>query len=167
MDRKNLQDKIVAWSSEVEFSAGPVLADEEAGIKASPGTQFLEVIIKPNQLLDFANKLRNEPDMLFDFMFSLTCVDFTDHFMMVYHLRSIEHTHELVLKVKIEDKEKPEVETLCHIWRTAEYLEREVYDLFGVVLLNHPDLRRILLDDDWEGYPLRKDYVDPVNIISL
>jgi NADH-quinone oxidoreductase subunit C len=167
MDRKSLQDKITAWSSEIEFSAGPVLANEEEGIKASPGTQFLEVIIKPGQLLDFADKLRNEADMLLNFMFSLTCVDYTDHFMMVYHLRSIEHTHELVLKVKIDDKEKPEVETLCHIWRTAEYLEREVYDLFGVVFKNHPDLRRILLEDDRVGFPLRKDYADPVNIITL
>ena len=167
MDRESLKSKIASWSSEIEFSAAAVLADEEAGIKASPGTQFLEVTIKPDQLLDFANKLRNESDMLFDFMFSLTCVDFADHFMMVYHLRSIEHAHEMVLKVKIDDKEKPEVETLGHIWRTAEYLEREVYDLFGVVFKNHPDLRRILLEDDWVGYPLRKDYVDPVNMISL
>ena len=167
MDRESLKNKIATWSSEAEFSAAAVLADEEAGIKASSGTQFLEVIIKPAQLLDFADKLRNDADMLFDFMFSLTCVDFADHFMMVYHLRSIEHTHEMVLKVKIEDKEKPEVETLCHIWRTAEYLEREVYDLFGVVFKNHPDLRRILLEDDRVGYPLRKDFVDPVNMISL
>ena len=167
MDRESLKNKIASWSTEIEFSAEEVVANEEAGIKASRGTQFLEVIIKPSQLLDFANKLRNEDDMLFDFMFSLTCVDFTDHFMMVYHLRSIEHTHEMVLKVKMEDKEKPEVETLCHIWRTAEYHEREVYDLFGVVFKNHPDLRRILLDEEWVGYPLRKDYVDPVNMISL
>lgn len=167
MDRESLKNKIASWNSEIEFSASAVVADEAAGIKASAGTQFLEVICKPDHLLEIADKLRNESDMLFDFMFSLTCVDFADHFMMVYHLRSIEHNHELVLKAKIEDKEKPEVETLCRIWRTAEYLEREVYDLFGVVFKNHPDLRRLLLDEDWVGYPLRKDYVDPVNIISL
>ncbi len=167
MDRQSLQNIITTWSSEIKFSAAEVIADEEAGIKAAPGTQFLEVIIKPNQLLEFANKLRNEAELSFDFMFSLTCVDFADYFMMVYHLRSIAHNHELVLKVKMEDKEKPEVESLCHIWRTAEFLEREVYDLFGVAFTNHPDLRRILLDDEWVGYPLRKDYVDPVNMISI
>lgn len=167
MDRESLKNKITTWGSEIEFSAAAVLANEEAGIKASPGTQFLEVVIKPNQLLDFAEKLRKESDMLFDFMFCLTCVDFADHFMMVYHLRSVEFNHELVLKVKIEDKEKPEVETLTQIWRTAEFHEREVYDLFGVVFHNHPDLRRVLLDEEWVGYPLRKDYVDPVNMISL
>lgn len=167
MDRVNLQKVIATWGNEAEFSSAPVLADEEAGIKATPGTQFLEVIIKPNYLIEFANKLRNEPDLQFNFMFNLTCVDFADYLMMVYHLRSTTHGHELVLKVKVEDKEKPEVETVSTIWRTAEFLEREVYDLFGVVFLNHPDLRRILLTDDWEGYPLRKDYVDPVNMISL
>lgn len=167
MERESLQNKIASWSSEIEFSQATVLVDEEAGVKAIRGSQFLEVIIKPDQLLEFANKLRDEADLNFDFMFSLTCVDFADHFMMVYHLRSIEHKHEMVLKVKIEAKEKPEVETLCHIWRTAEYHEREVYDLFGVVFKNHPDLRRILLEDDRVGYPLRKDFVDSVNMISL
>ena len=85
---------------------------------------------------------------------------------MVYHLRSTIHHHEMVLKAKIDDRENPEVVTLSHIWRTAEYHEREVYDLFGVKFENHPDLRRILLDEDWKGYPMRKDYVDPVNIVS-
>lgn len=153
MEIENLKNKIAHWEPEAEFS-------EE-------GTQFLEVIITPDRLLELANKLRFESDMLFDYMFSLTCVDFPEHFMMVYHLRSTEYNHELVLKVKIEDKEKPEVEAVCSIWRTAEFHEREVYDLFGVVFKNHPDLRRILLDDEWEGFPLRKDYVDPVNMISL
>ena len=83
MNRESLQNKIAPWDSEIEFSASPVLADEEAGIKASPGTQFLEVIIKPNQLLEFANKLLNEEDLQFNFMFSLTCVDFAEHLMMV------------------------------------------------------------------------------------
>ena len=86
---------------------------------------------------------------------------------MVYHLKSSELGHMLVLKVKLEDKENPELETLCHLYRTAELHEREVYDLFGVKFLNHPDLRRLLLEDDWIGHPLRKDYVDEINIVSL
>ena len=87
--------------------------------------------------------------------------------MMVYHLRSTSHGHEMVLKAKIEDRENPRVDTLCDIWRTAEWHEREVFDLFGVDFTDHPDLRRLLLSDDWEGYPLRKDYVDPTNMIGL
>jgi NADH:ubiquinone oxidoreductase subunit C len=72
----------------------------------------------------------------------------------------------LTVKVKL-DRSNPEIETVNQIWRTAELNEREVYDLFGVKFLHHPDLRRILLTDDWEGWPLRKDYEDPVNIIKL
>lgn len=156
MDNESLKTKIAQWEPEAEF--------EETGTQK---VQLLNAIITPDKLLDLANKLRNEEDMNFNFMYCLTCVDFPEHFMMVYHLRSTELQHEMVLKVKIENKEKPEVETLCNIWRTAEYHEREVYDLFGVVFKNHPDLRRLLLTDDWEGHPLRKDYVDPVNMISL
>lgn len=156
MDNESLKAKIAQWVPNAEF--------EETGTSKA---QLLNVIITPDNLLDVAYKLRNEEDMKFDFMFSLTCVDFPEHFMMVYHLRSTQTWNEVVLKVKMEDKEKPQVETLCHIWRTAEYHEREVYDLFGIVFKNHPDLRRILLDEEWEGYPLRKDYVDPVNMISL
>lgn len=153
MTIENLKNKIAQWEPTAEFS--------------EDGTQFLNVIITPAKLLELANKLRFESDMLFDYMFCLTCVDFPEHFMMVYHLRSLENNHEVVLKVRIEDKEKPKVDTLCTIWRTAEFHEREVYDLFGVVFNNHPDLRRILLDEDWVGYPLRKDYEDSVNMISL
>ena len=152
MDNEALKQQIASWEPAAE------LVEE--------GSQFLNVIVTPPQLTALAEKLRNEESMNFDYMFCLTCVDFPEHLMMVYHLRSMNHKHEMVLKVRIEDKENPTVDTLSNIWRTAEYLEREVYDLFGVKFNNHPDLRRILLDEDWKGYPLRKDYVDPVNMIS-
>ena len=86
---------------------------------------------------------------------------------MIYHLRSNDLNHEMVMRVKTDGREKPEVDTVCDIWRTAEFHEREIYDLFGVVFKNHPDLRRILLEDDREGHPLRKDFVDEVNMIEL
>lgn len=152
METEALKQQILSWEPTAQ------IPEEES--------QFLNVIITPSQLMSLAEKLRNDDSTLFDYMFCLTCIDYPEHLMMVYHLRSMQHKHEMVLKVKIDDRETPKVETLCHIWRTAEYLEREVYDLFGVSFNNHPDLRRILLDDDWKGYPLRKDYVDPVNMIS-
>jgi NADH-quinone oxidoreductase subunit C len=86
---------------------------------------------------------------------------------MVYHLRSTKLEHCIVIKAKIADRGNPQIETVSQIWRTAELNEREAYDLFGIKFLNHPDLRRLLLTDDWEGWPLRKDYVDEVNIIKL
>ena len=152
MDNEALKKQIAIWEPSAEF------VDED--------TQFLNVIISPPQLKALALKLREEEAMNFDYMFCLTCVDYPEHMMMVYHLRSMNQKHEMVLKVKIDDRENPAVDTLCDIWRTAEFLEREVFDLFGVEFNDHPDLRRILLDDDWKGYPLRKDYVDPVNMIS-
>jgi NADH/F420H2 dehydrogenase subunit C len=152
MDNEALEQLLAKWEPTAELS--------------TEGSQYLNMTITPAQLLKVADKLRNDEATLFDFMFCLTCVDYPEHMIMVYHLRSTTLKHEMVLKVKIEDRENAEVETLCHIWRTAEYHEREVYDLFGVKFLNHPDLRRILLDEDWKGYPMRKDYVDPVNIVS-
>ena len=131
------------------------------------GSDFLNVFVPNEQLLEFIDKIRNDKDLLFDYMFCLTCVDWPDHFQMVYHLESSRHGHRLVVKVKLNDKENPKVETLSKIYRTAELHEREVYDLFGVRFINHPDLRRLFLTDDWIGHPLRKDYVDEINIIPL
>ena len=153
MDNDSLKKLIAEWEPTTEFN------EEEA--------QFLNATISPDKLLPLAAKLRNDEQTFFDYMFCLTCVDYPEHMVMVYHLRSMQHGHEMVLKVKIDDRENPVVDTLCHIWRTAEFHEREVYDLFGVKFTDHPDLRRILLDDEWEGYPLRKDYVDEINIVEL
>ena len=78
---------------------------------------------------------------------------------MLYHLYSIPHDIHLALKVEL-DRTKPEVDSVTEIWKTADWHEREAYDLLGIHFKNHPDLRRILLPDDWEGHPLRKDYVE-------
>lgn len=85
---------------------------------------------------------------------------------MVYHLRSVKHQHTLVVKIKT-DRSIAQVPSVANIWRTAEFHEREAFDLFGVEFIGHPDLRRLLLTDDWIGYPLRKDYEDPINMIRL
>ncbi len=128
--------------------------------------EWLNVQVDANKWKDAAGKLRTLDGLSFNFLFCLTCVDWKTHFMMVYHLRSTETLDDIVVKIKL-DRENPEVTTVSDIWRTAELLEREVYDLFGVIFLKHPDLRRLLLTDDWVGYPLRKDYEDPINMIKL
>lgn len=111
--------------------------------------------------------LRNKPELNFDYLFCETCVDWKTHLTMVYHLESTQYRHQLVVKVKL-DRNKPEIETVSHIWKTAEFHEREVYELFGVNFLNHPDLRLLILPDGWEGRnPMRKDFEDPVNMIRL
>lgn len=130
------------------------------------GGQFLNLQVPPEHWKSFALFLRDMPDMAFDFLFCLTCVDFKTHLTMVYHLRSYTHKHELVVKCTL-DRSTPEIETAAHTWRTAEFHEREVCELFGVQFINHPDLRPLLLPDDWVGFPLRKDYEDAINMIKL
>ena len=131
------------------------------------GGEWINVLIDPANWLFFADQLRNSADLNFDYLFCLTCIDFKTHLTMVYHFTSTTHRHTIVVKSKL-DRNKPEIETVSHIWRTADFHEREVYELFGVNFLNHPDLRLLILPDGWEGRnPMRKDYEDPINIIKL
>ena len=131
------------------------------------GSDFLTINIEATDWVSFAQHLRNDASLQFNFLFCLTCVDWKTHLTMVYHLRSTIHRHELVVKAKV-DRINPEIETVCHIWRTAEFHEREVYEMFGVNFLNHPDLRLLILPDGWEGKkPMLKDFEDPINMIRL
>ncbi|MBL0146394.1 MAG: NADH-quinone oxidoreductase subunit C [Chitinophagaceae bacterium] len=131
------------------------------------GTQWLTLNIEPTEWLPLAKQLRNEDALYFDFLSCLTCVDWKTHLTMVYHLDSTKYRHTIVVKVKL-DAAKPEIETVSTIWKTAESHEREVYEMFGVNFLNHPDLRLMILPDGWEGKnPLRKDFEDPINMIRL
>jgi NADH-quinone oxidoreductase subunit C len=130
------------------------------------GGEWLNVFVAPGEFRSFAEKLRSTPGLEFDYLFCLTCVDWKTYLTMVYHFTSTKYRHNIVVKAKL-DRDNPEIETVSDIWRTAEFHEREVYDLFGVKFLHHPDLRRLLLTDDWVGYPLRKDYDDPINMIKL
>jgi len=105
--------------------------------------------------------LKSGRDLDFDALSNLSGVDYPDtgHIQIVYNLFSYEVGHELTLKVNA-DRDDPKVKTVEGVWATANWLEREVYDLLGVEFIGHSDLRRILLPDDWQGRPLRKDYVE-------
>lgn len=129
------------------------------------GGEWPTVYIEPEAWAIAARLLRKAPFDL-DYLFCLTCVDWKTHFTMVYHFTSTVHRHTVVAKAKLS-REAPVIATVSDIWRTAEFHEREVYDLFGVQFTGHPDLRRLILTDDFEGYPLRKDFEDPVNMIKL
>ena len=142
------------------------ILDRVAEAECVEGTQFIQVTIPSEKILPLAAELKSNDTTSFDFLFCLTAVDWPAHMEVVYHLKSTLHNHQFVLKAKINSRENPEIETVCHIWRTAELHEREAYDLFGIKFLNHPDLRRLLLTDDWEGWPMRKDYDDPINMIE-
>jgi len=118
------------------------------------------VSIAPKSLASVAGALHADPAAYFD---QLTCVTGVDNgpeantMEVIYHLYSIPFNASLALKV-ILNRENPEVESLCSVWKSANWLERETFDMLGIRFLNHPDLRRILRPADWEGFPLRKDY---------
>jgi NADH-quinone oxidoreductase subunit C len=130
-----------------------------------PG-EWLNILIQPNDWKQFANKLLKSTFHL-DYLFCLTCVDWKTHLTMVYHLSSSANRQlNIVIKANL-DRTNPEIETVSDIWRTAEFHEREVFEMFGVNFLNHPDLRLLILEDDFKGYPLRKDFEDPINMLKL
>jgi NADH:ubiquinone oxidoreductase subunit C len=128
--------------------------------------EWLNIIVDPNELKPLAVMLHGKA-MQMDFLFCLTCVDYKTHLTMVYHLTSTkDRTINIVIKANV-DRADPKIETVCDIWRTAEFLEREVFEMFGVHFINHPDLRKLILEEDFKGYPLRKDFEDPINMIKL
>jgi NADH:ubiquinone oxidoreductase subunit C len=138
-----------------------------ATVTFEEGGEWLNINVDAKDWLPLAKELRNDTSLFFDGLFCLTCVDWKTHLTMVYHLTSTKFRHNIVVKSKLDIK-IPEIESVAHIWRTAEFHEREVYEMFGVNFLNHPDLRLLILPDGWEGKnPLRKDFEDPINMIKL
>lgn len=116
------------------------------------------VKVKPEYMKSVARLLKEDFGM--DMLLSISGVDYPENITVVYHLFSINKQHSIVLKVDLP-RDNPRVETVEDLWKAANWHERETYDLFGVIFEGHPDLRRILLPDDWEGHPLRKDYKYP------
>ncbi len=136
--------------------------DNELDIKQ--GKQYAEATVPASKLYTLARQLRENEETDFDFLFCLTGVDYGNDLGVIYHLQSTKHRHAVVLKVRTSDREKPEFHSVADIWRTADFHEREVYDLLGIRFTGHPDLRRLFLDSSF-GYPLRKDFVDEINIV--
>ena len=130
-----------------------------AVIEATEFLGQLSIRIERSRIVEVCDALKRDEDMPFNYLSDLTCVHYPDQreapFEVVYNLYSIPKNERVRLKVAVNGEG---VESVTSLWPSADWLEREVYDLFGVVFRNHPDLRRILLPPDWEGHPLRKDY---------
>ncbi len=122
----------------------------------------ITIVLSPTDLVRVCRYLRDEPELAFDFLSSVVGVDRlklpdnTPRFEVVYHLYSIQYKRRLRLKVRVGEGES--VPSVTGVWESANWHEREIFDLFGVPFEGHPDLQRILMPDDWEGHPLRKDY---------
>jgi NADH-quinone oxidoreductase subunit C len=116
-------------------------------------------VVKGDRIVEICSWMKKAPGIEIDFLEDLTALDWPKRNVIevVYHLFSFPHRHGIVLKVEV-DRANPVVHTVEGVWKAANWLEREVYDLFGVTFTGHPDLRRVMLPDDWVGHPLRKDY---------
>jgi NADH-quinone oxidoreductase subunit C len=139
------------------------------------------VTVDPARLVETCTFLRDDPRLRFDLLNCITGVDYLEpdakkapkagfepHLEVVYHLSSFVHKHRFVVKVVLPRWKNnapgqiPEIPSVAEVWKTADWHEREAFDMCGILFTGHPDLRRILLAEDWEGYPLRKDYEYPL-----
>ncbi len=152
----------------VEKFGEEVIVTEEANQKQPA------LVIKSNLIAEVCLFLRDHPQTWFDFLSCLTGVDYgveQQKFGVVYHLASIIRNHTLVLKVVADnnrDEENlPTFKSISDVYKAAEWHEREAFDMLGIYFENHPDLRRILLPDDWDGFPLRKDYKTAENYHNI
>lgn len=151
MNTDQLKEKISAILPKAEFTAN---------------TDMLTVIVPPENLFAFAKELNTAEELAFDYLMCLSGVDYGKTLSVFYHILSVKHNHSLAIKVSTDNRDNPAFDSVYGIWKSAEYHEREAYDLLGIKFNNHPDLRRMFLDESWVGHPLRKDYVDKVNIIE-
>jgi NADH-quinone oxidoreductase subunit C len=117
-------------------------------------------VVDSSKIVEVCEFLRDDDDLKFDFLSCLGGRDLGEQFEVFYMLYSYNRRHSFTLKTRTP-RESPHVPSVARVWRAAEWHEREAFDMFGIVFDGHPDLRRILLPPDWEGYPLRKDYVYP------
>ncbi len=117
------------------------------------------LVVESESLFDLASFLQTAPGLEFNYLAAITAVDYYDYFELVYQLTSLKHNHSLVLKTRCYDRSNPVVPSLVRLWRGADYQEREIYDLMGISFKGHPNLKRIVLWQGFEGHPLRKDYL--------
>ncbi len=121
----------------------------------------VSVALKKEKILDIFRYLHDDADLFFDYLVDVCGADYLGkkekRFEVVYHLYSIKHRHAVRIKAEVPG-DKPSIDSVVPIWAGANWHEREAYDMYGIVFNGHPDLRRVLLPEDWEGYPLRKDY---------
>jgi NADH-quinone oxidoreductase subunit C len=117
-------------------------------------------VVRPDALIKIVDFLKHDPRLQFDFLVDITAVDYLERkprFDVVYHFLSLPYNRRLRLKVAV-DAEEPVLDSLTPLWGSADWLEREVWDMFGIRFVGHPNLKRILMYDEFQGHPLRKDY---------
>jgi NADH-quinone oxidoreductase subunit C len=117
------------------------------------------LLLKAESLLPVATYLKTTLRLDFDYLTAITAVDYYDYFEVVYQLTSLQHNHSLVVKTRCYRRENPSLPSVVSLWRGADFQEREIYDLMGISFEGHPNLKRIVLWEGFEGHPLRKDFL--------
>ncbi len=149
----NIQDKIAKLFPEATFEEG----------------EFLLINIPDEKLHSLAQTLRDDEELAFDYLVTIVGMDWSDSLGCVYYLTSTKHNNHVSIKVSTTDRENPTITSVADLWKIAVIYEREVYDFFGIIFIGNPDMRRLFLNIDWKGFPLRKDYdtnpeLNPVSI---
>ena len=123
------------------------------------GTDAVAVWVYPGRIDAVARFLRDDPDLDFQFLNSISAVDFIDHFQVVYHLTSLSLEHTGVVRTRLYGRDDLALPSVFDVWRGADFQEREIWDLMGIRFDGHPNMKRIMLWEGFEGHPLRKDYL--------
>jgi len=117
------------------------------------------ILVDSKSLLDVAAFLKETAGLDFDYLTTITAVDYYQYFEVIYLFVSMEHNHSLVLKARCYNRDNPALPSLVGLWRSADHQEREIYDLMGITFEGHPNMQRIVLWSDFEGHPQRKDFL--------
>ena len=120
-----------------------------------------DVWVKPEAVLDVCRFLKEDSALRFDYLVSVSAVDYIEYFEMVYHLLSMTNNHSVVLKAKCWGRDDLSVPSVKSLWQGADFQEREIYDLMGINFIGHPNMKRLLLWEGFPGHPQRKDYLEP------
>ena len=118
--------------------------------------------VRPDSVLDTCRFLKETPGLEFDLLIAISAVDYVEYFEIVYHLTSTVHNHSAILKTRVFGREQLSVPSVVSVWQGADFQEREVWDLMGIAFAGHPNLKRIMLWEGFSGYPLRRDYLEPL-----
>ena len=117
------------------------------------------VLVKSESLFEVAQLLNSRPELDFNYLTAITAIDYYDYFEIVYQLISLNHNHSLVVKTRCYGRDNLTLPSVVSLWRGADFQEREIYDLMGITFDGHPNMKRIVLWDGFQGHPLRKDYL--------
>ena len=144
----------------VKAVAGDELAEKLRSAVAGSVVEWDGVVvwIDPTSVEDVARFLRDDPESDFQFLNSISAVDFIEHFEVVYHLTSLSRQQTAVVKTKVFGREDLSLPSVYHVWRGADFQEREIWDLMGIHFEGHPNMKRIMLWEGYQGHPLRKDH---------